>query len=76
MRTLSEDRDDRSRSESKSRSNSRVSTNSDRIRCYRYGEYDLFAMGYPNATSDEDIDHSNSEQAALQENPINSEGQA
>ena len=37
-------------------------------------------MECPNATTDEEIDHSNSEQAVLhiltQENPINSEGPA
>ena len=69
-----------SRSEYTSRSNSRVSTNRDRIRFYRCREYDHFAMECPNATTDKEIDHNNSEQAALhmliQENPINSEGQA
>ena len=78
-RTISEDRDDRSRSESRSRSNSRVSTNRDRIRCYRCMEYDHFAMECPNAVTDEELDHSYSEQAALQmlmqENPINSDRQ-
>ena len=71
---------EREESESRSRSNSRVSTNRDRIRCYRCKEYDHFAMECSNTTTDEEIDHSNSEQAALQmlmqENPINSEGQA
>ena len=39
-----DDRVDRSRSESRSRSNLRVSTNRDSIRCYRYREYDHFAI--------------------------------
>ena len=79
LRTLSEDRDDRSRSESRSRSNSRVSINRDRIRCYRCKEYGHFAMECHNAVTDEKLDHSDSEQTALQmlmqENPINSDGQ-
>ena len=48
------------------------------IRCYRCREYDHFAMECPNALTNEDLDYSDSEQAALQmlmqENPINSEG--
>ena len=75
-----EDRDDRPRSESRSRSNSRVSTNRDRIRCYRCREYDHFAMECPNPVTDEELDHGDSEQAALQvlmqDSPIKSEGQA
>ena len=78
---LSDDREDRSRSESRSRSNSRVSTNRDRIRCYRCREYDHFAIECPNTATHEELDHSNMEQEALQmlkqENiPINCEGQA
>ena len=50
------------------------------IRCYRCSEYDYFAMQCPNAVTDEELDHSDSEQAVLQmlmqDNPINSEGQA
>ena len=81
MRTLSDDRKDRSRSESRSRSNSRVSTNTDRIRCCRWREYDHFAIECPNTATDEELDHSGIEQVALQmltqENVlINSEGQA
>ena len=81
MRTSLEDREDRSRSESRSSSNSRVSTNRDRIRCYRHRDYDHFAMECPNTATDEELDHSNIEQVALQmltqENiPMNSEGQA
>ena len=81
MRTLSDDREDRSRSESRSRSNSRVSTNRDRIRCYRCREYDIFAIECMNTATDEELDDSDIEQGALQmltqENvPINSEGKA
>ena len=81
MRTLADDREDRSRSESRSRSNSRVSTNRDRIRCYRCREYDHFAIECPNTATDEELDHSDIEQVVLliliQEIiPINSEGQA
>ena len=58
-----------------------MSTNRDSIRCYRCREYDHFAIECPNTATDEELDHSNIEQAALQmltqENiPINSEGQA
>ena len=77
-RTLLEDRGDRTRSESRSRSNSRVNTNRDR--CYRCREYDHFARECPNTVTDEELDHSDSEQAALQmlmqDNPINADGQA
>ena len=81
MRMLLDEREDRSRSESRSRSNSRVSTNRDRIRCYRHREYGHFAVECPNTAADEELDHSNIEQVALQlltqENiPINSEGQS
>ena len=80
MRMVSDEREDRSRSESRSRSDSRVSTNRDRIRCYRYREYDHFKVECPNTPTDEELDHSNVEQVALQmlmqENiPINLEEQ-
>ena len=80
MTMLSDERDDRSRSEFKSRSNSIVSSNKDRIRCYRCKEYDHFAIECPNTATDEELEHSDIEQMALQiltqENiPINS-GQA
>ena len=38
----------RSESSSRSRSNSRVSTNRDRVRCYKCREYDHFANECPN----------------------------
>ena len=50
----------------RSRSNSRVSTNRDRIRYYRCREYDHFAMECPSALTDEELDHSDSEQVTLQ----------
>ena len=80
IKNILEDRDDRPSLESRSRSNSRVRTNRDRIRCNSCREYDHFAMECPNTVTDEELDHSVSEQAALQmltqENPINSDGQA
>ena len=73
-RTLSDDRG------SRSRSNSRVNTNRDRQRCYRCGEYDHFAQECPNTLTDDEMGHSDSEQASLQmltqENlPLNSNGE-
>ena len=57
MRTLLDEREDRSRSGSRSRSISRVSTNIDRIRCYRYREYDHIAIECQNTATDEELDH-------------------
>ena len=53
----------------------------DRIRCYGCREYDHFAIECLNTATDEELDHSDIEQVALQmlmrENiPISSEGQA
>ena len=61
-----DDREDRSRSEPRSRSNSRVSTNRDKIRYYRCREYDHFAIESPNTATDEELDHNDIEQVALQ----------
>ena len=58
--------DDRDRSRSRSRSNSRVITNRDQLRCYRYGEYDHFAQECPNTPMDDNMGHSDTEQASLQ----------
>ena len=55
---------DRSGTESRSRSSSRVSTNRDRVRCYRCTAYDHFARECPNAITDEDSD--GAEQTTLQ----------
>ena len=46
------------------RSNSKVTTNRDRIRCYRYREYDHFANKCPNTVTD-DLDGYESDKAAL-----------
>ena len=60
-----EDRRDRdrsiSRSESgfRSRSSSRVSTNRDRVRCYKCREYDHFASECHISVTDEDSDQDN-----------------
>ena len=65
---------------SRSRSNSRVNTYRDRLWCYRCGEYDHFAQECPNTPTDDEMGHSDSEQASLQmvaqDNlPLNSNGE-
>ena len=67
-RTESEGRrdSDRSRTESRFRSRSIVSTNRDRIRCYKCREYNHFARECPNVITDEDSDHSDLDQVTLQ----------
>ena len=54
-------------------SNSRVSTNRDRLRCYRCGEYDHFAQECPNSPTNDEMGQSDSEQVSMQmltsENP-------
>ena len=57
---------DRSRTESRCRPVSRVSTNRDKIKCYKCREYDHFARKCPNAITDEDSDHGDLDQATLQ----------
>ena len=57
-----------------------MSTNRDRIRCYRCREHDHFTVECPNTATDEELDHSDMKQVTLQmllqENiPINLEGQ-
>ena len=59
--TLSHGRD-----ESRSRSNSRVSTNCDRVRCYRCREYDHFASECPNTQTDEKSDCDDADPVSLQ----------
>ena len=54
------------RDESRSRSNSRVSTNHDRVRCYRCREYDHFASECPNIPTDEEPDYDDADLASLQ----------
>ena len=73
--TLSHGRD-----ESRSRSNSRISTNHDRVRCYRCREYDYFASECPNMPTDEEPDYDNADPASLQMmtqdySPIDSKGE-
>ena len=68
------------RNESRSRSNSRVSTNCDRVRCYRCREYDHFASECPNTPTDEEPDYDDADPASLQMMtqdyyPIDSEGE-
>ena len=65
-RTVSRDRGNRPRSESGSRSSSCVSTNRDRLRCYRCSEYDHFARECPNALTDDSSDHEDLGGATLQ----------
>ena len=72
--TLSDDRGSRSISKS------RVNANRDKLRCYRCGEYDHFAQECSNTPTDDEIGHSDSEQASLQmltqDNlPLNSNGE-
>ena len=59
--TLSHGRD-----ESRSRSNSRVSTNHDRVRCYRCREYDHFASECPNIPTDKEPDYDDAGPTSLQ----------
>ena len=70
----------RRREESRSQSNSRVSTNCNRVRCYRCQEYDHFASECPNTPTDEEPDYDDADPASLQmmtQNycPIDSEGE-
>ena len=51
-----DDTRNRDRSESRSRSSSHISTNWDRIRCYRCNEYDHFARECPNDTTGRNSD--------------------
>ena len=57
-----------------------MSTNRDQWRCYRCGEYDHFAQECPNTPTDDEMGHSNTEQASLQRLnhdslPFNSKGE-
>ena len=68
------------RSGSRSRSNSRVSTNCDRVRCYRCREYDHFVSECPNTLTDKKPDYDDAGPASLQMMiqdyyPVNSEGE-
>ena len=57
----------RSESSSRSRSNSRVSTNRDRVRCFKCREYDNFANECPNLVlEDLDRESDSAGQASLQ----------
>ena len=66
FRGRSKDRNQRGQEESRSRSNSRVSTNQDRMRCYRCREYDHFASECPNTPTDEETDYEDADPASLQ----------
>ena len=70
----------RRREESHSRSNSRVSTNHDRVRCYRCQEYNHFVSECPNTPTDEETDYEDIDPASLQMmtqnyGPVDSEGE-
>ena len=57
----------RSDSSSRSRSNLRISTNRDRVRCFKCREYDHFANECPNlVTEDSDRESDSARQASLQ----------
>ena len=60
------DRDNRLRIESRSRSSSCVSTNRDKLRCFRCSEYDHFAKECSNAVTDESSYQEDSDGAMLQ----------
>ena len=71
----------RRREESRSWTSSRVSNNCDRVRCYRWREYDHFASECPNTPTDEETDYEETDPASLQimtqkYNTIDSEGEA
>ena len=57
-----------------------MSTNRDRIRCYKCREYDHFARECPNSITDENSDHGDLDQSALQmliqDNPTSSDTRA
>ena len=65
-RNVSRDRGDRPESESRSRSGCCVSTNSDRLRCFRCSEYDHFAREFPNTMTEDDSDQDDLDRAKLQ----------
>ena len=65
-RGRSRDRNNRRREESRSQSNSRVSTNHDRVRCYRCWEYDHFMAECPNNPTDEETDYEDADPTSLQ----------
>ena len=56
----------RRREESRSQSNSRVSTNCNRVRCYRCQEYDHFTSECPNTPTDEETDYKDIDPSSLQ----------
>ena len=66
FRGRSRDRNQRRQEESRSRSNSRVSTNRDRMQCYRCREYDHFASECPNIPTDEETDYEGADPTSLQ----------
>ena len=72
----SRERERRSRSPSSSRSGSRISTNRDRIRCFKCREYDHFANECPNQTvdsSDRDSDSARSASLRLADSDTGSD---
>ena len=67
-RGSSRDRNNSQREESMSQFNSRVSTNCDRVRCYRCREYDHFASECPNTPTDEETDYEEAESSLITNN--------
>ena len=49
---------------------SRVSTNHDRVRCYRCWEYDHFVAECPNTPTDEETDYEDADPTSLQNNVL------
>ena len=73
--TLSHERD-----KSRSGSNSRVNTNHDQVKCYRWREHNHFASESPNTLTDEEPDCDDANPASLQMMtqdcyPVDSEGE-
>ena len=58
--------ENRPESESRSRSGSHVSTNRDRLKCFRCSEYGHFAREYPNMMTEDDSDWEDLDRAMLQ----------
>ena len=55
--TLVNDRNNRSTSNNRSESGSRVSTNGDRIWCYKCREYDHFTEDHPTSREEKELEH-------------------
>ena len=59
-------RESRPRSEFRSRSSYHISTNRDRLSCFRCSEYDHFARECPNTLAEDDLDQEDLDNVTLQ----------